>query len=548
MTGSGQSTPQQVPGVGGPPPPAKPRGISVRTKITVALAAAGVVGGAAWAGTAVIGRPTAPVAQVQLESTSSAGTSPFMSPVGVDRSDLSPPAGSTGDFSGDTPGLFADNGDKPSCDAPALTAALGSDPVKAAAWAEALGIRTEETAAYVATLTPVVLRSDTAVTSHGYENGSFSAYPAVLQAGTAVFVNGHGEPRVKCFSGNPLTESTSPAQATYVGPGWGHFQPSSVSVIRPAPAVINNYVVIDVEHGRPASRPGKPPWNGGGGNGKPGGNGAPTPNPVLEAKAKEAAARAEQAAKEAAAARAIADDKQTAARIFATEARNRADADAAKLIELQQAGQAAGRAQQARDAALAAALAAPADAAKQAAFRLADTEFQKSLAVFADKANERAATSAAAAKAKAEAEEKANQAKFAEAAARSAEGTRKAAEDEAKKAKEAAEAAARGGRKAPAAVANEVAGIAPGIATQDGTPAEVDEQVTDPAVGVEGAEQGTAGEPGTATDQNPAPGQGEQPLDGEAPQVDEAGKPGSPGAPEQQVQPDGDTEPTEAGR
>jgi hypothetical protein len=540
MTGSGQPTPQQVPGVDGPPSPAKPRGISARTKITVALAAVGVVGGAAWAGSTLIERPTAPVAQVQLEPTSSAGSSPFMSPVGVDRSDLSPPAGSAGDFSGDTPGLFAENGDEPSCDAPALTADLSADPVKAAAWAEALGIRTEETAAYVATLTPVVLRSDTAVTSHGYENGSFSAYPAVLQAGTAVFINGHGEPRVKCFSGNPLTESTSPAQATYVGPGWGHFQPASVTVIHPAPIVIGNYVVIDVEHGRPASRPGKPPWTGeGGGNGNPGGgnpgggNGAPTPNPALEAKAKEAAARAEQAAKDAAAARAIADDKQTAARIFATEARNLADADAAKLTELQEAGQAAGTARQARDAALAAALAAPTDAAKQAAFRLADTEFQKSLAVFAGKAKERAATSAAAAKAKAEAEEKANQAKFAEAAARSAEGTTKAAEDEAKKAKEAAEAAARGGRKnAARAVANEVtgdAGIAPGTAAQDGTPAEVDGQVTDPAAVVERAGQGTSGEPA------PGRSEGEQPLDGVE-------------VPEQQVQPDGDTEPTEAGR
>jgi hypothetical protein len=92
------------------------------------------------------------------------------------------------------------------------------------------------------------------------------------------------------------------------------------------------------------------------------------------------------------------------------------------------------------------------------------------------------------------------------------------------------------------------ADVAPGVAAQDGKPAEVDGQVADPAAVVEGAEQGAAGEPGTATGQgrNQPPAQSEE---GAAPQVDGVEKQGSPSeAPEQQGQTDGDTELTEAGR
>jgi hypothetical protein len=555
MANTEQTTPsgEETPAVDSRPRTTTSRGHSLLTKITVALAAIGVAGGAVWAASAMTGTTSAE--QVQLEPTSSAGASPFMSPVGTDQSDLSPPAGSAGQFSGDTPGLFAQNGDKPSCDVSALTTDLTSDPTKAKAWAEALGITAEEIPAYVAGLTPVVLRSDTAVTSHGYENGSFSAYPAVLQAGTAVFVTGHGEPRVKCFSGNPLTEGTSLAQASYVGPGWEWFRPTSVTTVRGAPAVINNYVVIDVRHGRPTSRPGKPPWNGGNNGGKPGsgngnpggGNGVPTPNPILEAKAKEAQAKAEQAAKEATDARAIADDKQVAARVFATEARNLADADAAKLREFQAANQALGTARIARDAALAEAQRPPIDPAKVAAFEAADREFQKAIASTVSKAKEREETRKAAEKAKVEAEEKANQARMAEAAARSAEGTRAAAEAEATKAKEAAKEAARGGKnkdgKAPGG--NDGPGdakIAPEIAAQDDKPAEDDGQAVDPAA-VEGAEQGAAAEQGKGQGQ----GQGEQ-LEGAAPDTGLVEQAPPSEAPQQQVQKGGDADLTEAGQ
>jgi hypothetical protein len=64
-------------------------------------------------------------------------------------------------------------------------------------------------AAFVAGLTPVVLRGDTAVVDHGYRDGRAVPARAVLAAGTAVFVDGHGVPVVGCRSGDPLTPGAS---------------------------------------------------------------------------------------------------------------------------------------------------------------------------------------------------------------------------------------------------------------------------------------------------------------------------------------------------
>jgi hypothetical protein len=149
--------------------------------------------------------------------------------------------------------LFGEADDKSSCDEQSLIANLQADPAKADAWADALGLHAEDIPSYVASLVPVVLRSDTAVTSYGYADGRFFAYPAVLQAGTAVFINSYGEPKIKCFSGNPLTAPTSyPSypqasyEVIYVGPSWQDFQPTSITVIQRTPTVINNYNIVNV--------------------------------------------------------------------------------------------------------------------------------------------------------------------------------------------------------------------------------------------------------------------------------------------------------------
>ena len=191
-----------------PPPPPKRSG-SLRmfmgiAAVLVVLAGAGVVGAVALRGNAESSTDA-----VRLEPTSFAGANPFVSPVGKDQPVSAVAAG--GEFSGATAALYAGNPAIPSCDGQKLVAALQSDGPRATAWAQAENIQAADIPAFVAGLTPVLLRADTAVTSFGYDEGSFFSYPAVLQAGTAVLINGRGEPTVKCFNGNPLASRAQPA-------------------------------------------------------------------------------------------------------------------------------------------------------------------------------------------------------------------------------------------------------------------------------------------------------------------------------------------------
>jgi uncharacterized membrane protein YgcG len=252
-----------------PPLPRRPAGgpgISVRTTIVVLLAAFAVlVGvGALIAGpistpSKVSAIPTKPAAQVQLEATSSAGENPFMEPVGQDQT-VATPVAAGGQFASDTPGLFGDSGNQNSCDAKTMISNLRADPRRATAWAGAVGITSDKIADFVGTLTPVVLRSDTSVTSYGYADGAFTGYPAVLQAGTAVFVDSYGAPAVKCFSGNPLAAPSEVRNAGYVGNAWRSFQPAAVTVIQPVTTVISDYTFIDVHRGSRVHCSGKAWW------------------------------------------------------------------------------------------------------------------------------------------------------------------------------------------------------------------------------------------------------------------------------------------------
>ena len=135
---------------------------------------------------------------------------PFMQSVGTDEAGVTTPANlPAGAYSAKIPGLYGGSSDNAVCDPAAVVRFLAANPAKAKAWAGVLGIGTDEISSYVATLTPVILRTDTAVTNHGFENGEATSIPAVLQAGTAVLVDDHGAPVVKCGCGNPLTAPPS---------------------------------------------------------------------------------------------------------------------------------------------------------------------------------------------------------------------------------------------------------------------------------------------------------------------------------------------------
>jgi hypothetical protein len=186
----------------------------------------------------------APV-DVRMEARGMPGENPFMPPVGKDRADVKPPTGAGGKFTGGTAGLYGGTENVSVCDAAAMIAFLRANPDKQAAWASVVGIAPETVPDYVAALTAVTLRTDTAVTNHGYAGGKATVIPSVLQAGTAVLIDNYGVPRVRCFCGNPLTPAPPIEQSRYVGAAWSGFQPAAVTKIEPAPAPIEKFVLVD---------------------------------------------------------------------------------------------------------------------------------------------------------------------------------------------------------------------------------------------------------------------------------------------------------------
>jgi hypothetical protein len=199
--------------------------------------------------------------EVKAEPVSSAGANPFTDSTGTDKVGLDPPAGATGTgggrptYQGDLPGLYGGTRNYATCDAGKLISFLEANPAKGAAWAYTLGIAPDQIRSFVHHLTPVLLRTDTRVTNHGYVNGRATAIQSVLQAGTAVFVNRYGEPVVKCYCGNPLTPPTLYPAPVYTGPRWPRFQTRYITIIERTTTIIRTYTLYDPDRGRTFSRP-----------------------------------------------------------------------------------------------------------------------------------------------------------------------------------------------------------------------------------------------------------------------------------------------------
>jgi hypothetical protein len=148
--------------------------------------------------------------------------------------------------SGDTGGLYGGTG-ADACSAASMARFLDDHPDRAAAWARAQGIEPSDIRSFLKSLTPVVLRTDTAVTNHGFRDGRANAYQATLQAGTAVMVDEYGVPRVRCACGNPLDGPGSRDQIRYTGVTWSELGRRAVTVIGAAPAVVEQFVVLVVQ-------------------------------------------------------------------------------------------------------------------------------------------------------------------------------------------------------------------------------------------------------------------------------------------------------------
>ncbi|MFP1625479.1 DUF6777 domain-containing protein [Streptomyces sp. 5K101] len=200
------------------------------------------------------GGEPAEASEVILQPTNATGPDPFTPSTANTTSSLPAAAPSTPStetnairsVAGSEPGVYGGSRNLASCDVEKQIRYLSSDRAKNKAFASVLNVRESEVPGYLRSLTPVQLRSDTRVTSHGFRDGTFTKYQAVLQAGTAVLVDGRGEPKVRCACGNPLARAVAqkgtPEQK---GSTWTGYRPQDVVVIKPAPAEVKEFVIFD---------------------------------------------------------------------------------------------------------------------------------------------------------------------------------------------------------------------------------------------------------------------------------------------------------------
>jgi hypothetical protein len=196
----------------------------------------------------------ADAAEFRAEPVLTPGDNPFMPPAGSDRSGVAAPPRSGASFAGGTPGLYGGTLNNAACDRAQMIRFLEANPDKQAAWAQVQGIAAADVSGYIQRLTPALLRSDTAVTNHGFADGHATTVNSVLQAGTAVLVDGFGVPRARCYCGNPLSPSAGVEQPSYTGQTWGGFSPAGVTRVEPAPSPIDQFTLVDVATNQPFYR------------------------------------------------------------------------------------------------------------------------------------------------------------------------------------------------------------------------------------------------------------------------------------------------------
>jgi hypothetical protein len=148
---------------------------------------------------------------------------------------------------GNTAGLYGGTQTN-TCDAAGIGVFLDGHPALAGAWAQTLRIQQSDIHPFLASLTPLTLRTDTAVTNHGYANGVATPFQSVLQAGTAVLVDAEGLPRVRCRCGNPLQTPAPRVNIQYEGATWKGFEPESVTTVAPAAKQVTQFVVVKIDN------------------------------------------------------------------------------------------------------------------------------------------------------------------------------------------------------------------------------------------------------------------------------------------------------------
>lgn len=222
---------------------ALPGGLRASGTGVIGLLLAVIIGG--WLMLSGTGKLAAAVIHAEPVQTPGTNGNPFMPPAGDDQRGVTPPPRTGGTFDGNTSGLYGGTLNNSACDRQAVIKFLQAHPDKGAAWARVQGIRQADLPSYISGLTPVFLRSDTAVTNHGFRDGRETTLHSVLQAGTAVLVDKYGVPRARCYCGNPLTPASPPATKQYVGTSWSGFSPTSITTIKLAAAEIREFTLVN---------------------------------------------------------------------------------------------------------------------------------------------------------------------------------------------------------------------------------------------------------------------------------------------------------------
>jgi hypothetical protein len=211
--------------------------------------------------------PRAGADEIYLDAAESEGTNPFVrggttTPSPFQGANLPTPPlsdkkeGVFHSYPGTTPGLYGGVQNTSTCNTDQIIGFLEGNPAPAAVWSRVLRIPPSAIRSYVTGLTPVILRTDTRVTSYGLKGDEAIASQAVLQAGTSILTEPSGLPRVRCGSGNPLdTARVAPRSSSggggggrYLGTPWPGFSPTTVIVIAPT-RPIGAIIIVDLNRG-----------------------------------------------------------------------------------------------------------------------------------------------------------------------------------------------------------------------------------------------------------------------------------------------------------
>jgi len=160
-----------------PGPPSHRRRLAVIGALLAVVLLAAVTGGVLWV---TREKPAGPP-EIFLEPATAAGQNPFTPSAaipqpkptnpGADPAGAPVPGGGVRTANGDLPGLYGGSRNLTTCDTAVMVTFLAQNPDKGRAWASVFNITPEQIPAFVADLTPVLLRTDTRVTNHGFENG-----------------------------------------------------------------------------------------------------------------------------------------------------------------------------------------------------------------------------------------------------------------------------------------------------------------------------------------------------------------------------------------